>query len=566
MIVAGGAPVAGLYRDTEGSLEASCHRRERVDSELVELERFLSVDSEQKRAQKDVHIVLMSFYSFNAFSVHTLGSVLRSHGFTVSHIFFKNYLSDNMDLPTEAEYDILMNLLEELKPDLVGLSLMSTFAPIAEEVTTRARRFGVPLVWGGAHAINAAEDSITHADVVCIGEGEFALLKLAYALHQNDDYRNIKNLWFRGESKKTKDYLYPLLQDLDLVPYPEFGDAGKYYIEHNTLHRGEPYYTNALSWYNFMSGRGCPFACSFCSNSYLSRLYKGRGPILRRRTVDNVIMELVSAKNRFPELSSISANDEVFVLQKDWLVEFCNQYREKINLPFHCDIHPTRITDDTIALLHSINLKTISVGFQSGSERIRRDVYKRNTPDNKVIQGATILKKYDVFPSYDFIFENPLETKEDLEESLEFLMKLPRPFRLNTYNLQNHPNTDLTSMLLSKGLISEGDIDGVSLKGLKQWHMNLKYHHKQSETFHIYCLFKMCSYSIAIFTPYFYRRYSVYPRWLLRCLINNKETIRRYPTVLRLLLLLGEAGESCGRYLSVLLSGNISKITERVFR
>ena len=167
--------------------------------------------------------------------------------------------------------------------------------------------------------------------------------------------------------------------------------------------------------------------------------------------------------------------------------------------------------------------------------------------------------------SNDFIFDNPLEEEEDLVASLNFIAKLPRPFRINTYSMQNHPSTDLTVRMLSEGTISERDLDGFSLKGFDNWHMELKHHDKASPLYHMYALFKIYSYSVAILTPYFNRRYSVYPRWFFRLLIKNRLTLKKYTIFLTILLFFGKNADRMGRFLSMVLSGNWKKIYRKLF-
>ena len=536
-----------------------------VDTELDNLEKYLASGLDRQDEIRNFHVVLVSLYSFSSFALHILGPLLKSKGFKVSYIFFKDYIMDNQDLPTEEEYSLLMNLLADLKPNLIGLNVYSTYAPVAREVTKRAKTFGVPILWGGSHARDAADDSIKTADIVCSNEGEFPILKLAHALATKQNYHDIKSLWFNDNGKTIKNDMYPLLQNLDLLPLPEFDDDDKYAIEYNQLTYGEPYYNSDLSWYNFMTGRGCPYKCTFCSNSHLNRKYKGLGSILRRRTVDNVIEELSMVKSRFPKLSCVSANDEVFVLQRDWLVEFCEKYKKEINIPFHCDIYPTRITEDSMSLLHSMNTRTVSLGIQSGSERVRRDVYKRKTSDELLVNAANIIKKYNIYPSYDFIFDNPFEEEEDLVASLNFIAKMPRPFRINTYSMQNHPSTDLTKRMLSEGIISERDLDGYSLKGFDNWHIDLKHYDKASQFYHMYALFKIYSFSFAIIMPYFNRRYSVYPSWFLRFLIKNRLTLKKYTIFLTILLFFGKNADLLGRFLSMVLCGKWKRIYRKIF-
>ncbi|SVD94154.1 uncharacterized protein METZ01_LOCUS447008, partial [marine metagenome] len=198
-----------------------------VKDELVEVEDFLAAEPGEKSQIKNFHVVLIALYNPNSFPVHILGSLLRSKGFKVSYVSFKVNVTNGMAMPTKKEYDMLMKLVADLKPDLIGLTLMSAFAQVAKDLTKKMRSLGVPIAWGGAHAVDASDDSIEHADIVCVGEGEIPLLKLAYALSRGEDYKDIKSLWFNDNGVIVKNELFPLIQNLDLLPFPQFEDDDK---------------------------------------------------------------------------------------------------------------------------------------------------------------------------------------------------------------------------------------------------------------------------------------------------------------------------------------------------
>jgi radical SAM superfamily enzyme YgiQ (UPF0313 family) len=104
-------------------------------------------------------------------------------------------------------------------------------------------------------------------------------------------------------------------------------------------------------------------------------------------------------------------------------------------------------------------LKGIWIGVQSGSPRVRNDVFKRRYSNEQIINQARIFHKYGVSVRYDFIFDNPFETFEESLESIFMMMQLPQPFSLNLFSLKYFPNTEITEMARRSGFITEGDID-----------------------------------------------------------------------------------------------------------
>ncbi len=539
-----------------------------MNQKLQEIETFIEVNTEWKKEKKNFHIVLVELYSLNSFGIHTIGRVVKSHGFKVSYISFKKLVTDNINLPTEGEYKKIVELIQELKPDIIGIGTNSPFAPVAMELIHKMKKLNCPVILGGAHAIYHPDSCIKHVDFVCVGEGEAAILKLLYALYNGEDYKTTNNLWIRENGTIIKNDLNPLIQNLDLIPFPDFTDENKFYIENDTIRSGELYYTKAISHYIFMSGRGCPFACSYCCNSYLIKHYKNKGAFIRRRSVKNVIDEINNARSNFPHLTKISSNDEVFTLDKKWLVDFCEKYKKEIDIPFHCDIYPSKVSDEIIAILKGIKLNTITMGIQTGSEKIRQEVYKRHTPDEMLIKCANIFNTYNIYPFYDFIIDNPLESIKDIEASLQLLLKFPRPFRTNIYNLQYISKTELTSDYLSKGIIKETDLVGSSLEQLKRWHMKLdvNLYYKNKDLFFIFSLINIMSYSFSLATPYMNYRAPIFPTWLINILMKNNKIIKnRLLFILKAMCNIGVSAEKLSYRLSLLLSGNFRRIIERLF-
>ena len=425
---------------------------------------------------KKTRILIVTLYQYGSFGSGILTDVLRAGGFTVYNIFFKRDKTNGMTLPSALEKSLFLGLVQEIKPDLIGFSTRSTFFTVAKELTGLVKNHSkAPVVWGGAHPIICPDESIRCADIVCTGEGEKPLLELANRIENGTDYRDITGLWVRENGNVIKNAQCALVDDLDALPLPDFENGiNTFSIEDGQLLKGDPVFNDTLTHYNFMTGRGCPFSCNFCSNSVLRERFRNFGRFVRQRGVDNVIMELATVKSKFKNLRTISTNDEIFGYDAAWLGQFCKRYKSEIDLAFHCDIHPSYVTDEKIATLSRLGLKTISMGLQSCSENIRKNIFGRNTPDKMLLDAGKIFKKYGIFPSYDLILDNPLETEDDLNNTIKFIMTMPRPYRLNMYSLQYHPNTQLTNSFLEKGLITAADIDGNSLKGFTQWHVNLR--------------------------------------------------------------------------------------------
>ena len=66
-----------------------------------------------------------------------------------------------------------------------------------------------------------------------------------------------------------------------------------------------------------MTTRGCPFACTFCVNSFRNAAYSGE-VYLRQRTVPNIIEDLIDIKKTYKP-KKFRFEDDVFAFNKKWL-------------------------------------------------------------------------------------------------------------------------------------------------------------------------------------------------------------------------------------------------------
>ncbi len=112
--------------------------------------------------------------------------------------------------------------------------------------------------------------------------------------------------------------------------------------------------------------------------------------------------------------------------------EFSEQYAQKINLPFWCNIHPALIDEEIIIWLKNTGIESVTLGIQSGSEQIVKNFYTRDVPNTKILRAAELLHKHGIKYYVDIITESPFETEEDCKKTLNVLLALPRPFTIAT--------------------------------------------------------------------------------------------------------------------------------------
>jgi radical SAM superfamily enzyme YgiQ (UPF0313 family) len=224
-------------------------------------------------------IALVATYTYPlAIGLRYISACLKAHGQRVD-VFFMRSKRDT----AEADFSesLLAEFTERLRAaDLIGMSLMTNTYRRACILTEAIRSAGIkaPIVWGGAHPSMAIEESLEVADMVCVGEGERAMVELAEALEGGKDFARIPGLALRTDGRIDRNPVATLQSDLDTYPFPDY-ELSTHWVamrdhfeqaRHGNL-RG------ALHRYRIATTRGCPFSCAFCTNAAFLRLYKGKG-------------------------------------------------------------------------------------------------------------------------------------------------------------------------------------------------------------------------------------------------------------------------------------------------
>ena len=146
--------------------------------------------------------------------------------------------------------------------------------------------------------------------------------------------------------------------------------------------------------------------------------------------MDKVIEEIKTLLAKRKSTKSIYFMDEIFPATTAWVKEFSEKYKKEIGLPFQITSFPTMLNGQKAEWLKSAGLTEISMGLQSGSERIRHEIYERYDNNRHLLEENDILSNLNILTYYDIINDNPYEEIEDLKETLQLVSDLKPPFYL----------------------------------------------------------------------------------------------------------------------------------------
>ena len=326
-----------------------------------------------------------------------------------------------------TEYELLIGALRDFNPDLIGFSLTSLPMKPAVEVTQRLKKEfpGVPIIWGGAGPTIEPEFGIEHADLVCVGEGERAILELARRIDAGEHLLDVAGVWARRPDGSVAQNPGGPLIELEEIAIPDFAPERTIHINDDRME--ENVYPLVLGkQYVIMTQRGCPFSCNFCIESVYQDMF-GKKHSLRRRSVDVVIQELVEAKKNL-DVKTVMFYDDVFTVNPTWLKEFATRYKAEVGLPFWCYTYPTTTHKDQLLMLKDAGLQSITMGIQSGSEEILKN-FNRPVKQDKAHEAARIIIESGVTGFFDLITKVDFETEEHCRKTFEFLLEFPQEIR-----------------------------------------------------------------------------------------------------------------------------------------
>ena len=392
-------------------------------------------------------------------------------------IFLPDPFGDDLVANTRRYSDDVLDELSRLSSDsnLIGIGLMTNYFDNARQITSHLKEtVAAPILWGGVHATIRPEECIRFADMVCVGDGEEAVLELVQRIEYHHATSDIPNIWVHQNGDIVQNAPRPLTQNINAFPAPDYSCQDHYVLYNGQIRRLDIKLLKTILsqgtvsrhlgriGYQTMTGRGCPHKCSYCINDAVKNLYGPKG-YLRWRSVEHVISELRWVKQHLPFVNFIWISDDAFFSRplKD-IQSFCDAYQKEIGFPFSCLASPLTMNQEKMDCLVNAGLIYIQMGIQSGSARIQ-ELFNRKAMSNTVmLSAAHIIHRYRNRihpPSYDFILDIPYETIMDKIESLQLIAQLPKPFRLQPFSLVLYPGTHLYKMAKADGLIQNENTD-----------------------------------------------------------------------------------------------------------
>jgi radical SAM superfamily enzyme YgiQ (UPF0313 family) len=413
-----------------------------------------------------MRIALVATYTHPfALGLRYISSYLKTTGHDVVMLF----MSSRRDT-ARADYGpaLLEDFVARLRDcDLIGLSLMTNNFHRARALTDQIRRAGLraPIIWGGVHPTVAPDECLELTDVVCVGEGEEALLQLAERLESGGDPTATAGLWFRpggpmGNRAAVRNRPGPLETQLDDLPFPDYELETHWVAAPDGLTAARPEnLRGALHTLRVITARGCPYRCAFCNNAALRKVHADLRPWVRMRSLNNVLAEVRRARTCFPSIQTVNFVDDLFLVRKEEeLDEFADRYNAEVGLPLQLDAFPNTVTDRKVRALARLPIELVSMGIESASNDTLRNIYDRPTAPARIAEAIEAFARHRLRTEYHYIVSNPYEPQANVIETMRFIASHHRgPAVLRVFPLMFYPGTPLYERARADGLIGIRD-------------------------------------------------------------------------------------------------------------
>jgi radical SAM superfamily enzyme YgiQ (UPF0313 family) len=310
-------------------------------------------------------------------------------------------------------HDLVQRILS-LNPAAVGITAKTINIYNANKIASELKKSGLkaPIILGGAHLTAVPAETIERfsaIDIGVLGEGEITFLEVIEKIESKKSIDDVKGIIFRDEfGKITVNPPRPLIQDLDSLPFPAW-DLLPNFPEAYPQSALE---TKRLPAASIITSRGCPHQCTFCDRAVF-------GSSVRHHGAEYTLDMIRFLKNKYG-VKDLMALDDNFLLDKKKLFKICDTIiEEKMDLRWYCLSHVKFMTEDRLKTIKEAGCWIMEVGIESGCERILK-LLKRNTTKEEIAEAIKRARKAGIRVKGNFIFGLPTETRESLEETIQF--------------------------------------------------------------------------------------------------------------------------------------------------
>ena len=346
-----------------------------------------------------------------------------------------------LDSPAlEYGYEAVKKEIQAYSPDIVAITSVTPTIGSALK-TAQISKEACPnaiTVLGGYHPTFTYQEVLKNdfVDIVVCGEGEQTMVELVEAVENGKNLRDVNGL-------ATENFKTPsrgIIEDLDSIPFParHLLPMDEYKILNMKLTTG-----------TIVSGRGCPYKCSFCASSAM------HGQKLRLRSAENVVDEMEHLVNDH-NIEMVAFMDDTFTLNKKRVYEICEAIKDRgLDNYWGCTARVDTISEELLKIMKDAGCITMFLGVESADQQFLNDVNKMINI-NRIKKTFELTKKYNMRTIASVVLGMPGDTKRSILSTIKFVKTLEPSYAV--FSLATpYPGTDFYLKAASENLIKIND-------------------------------------------------------------------------------------------------------------
>ncbi len=278
---------------------------------------------------------------------------------------------------------------------------------------------GAKVIMVGPHCSSQPEEVLRDAkgavDVVCLGEYDYTVGDVIEAGGPSLQIPGIAYLdramshdgVFRSTGQR------PSIEDLDAIPFPAW-----HHLDLMDYFDG----TKLYPYIDKISGRGCPFQCTFCVWPQVMH-----GHRVRLRSPGNVVDEIERDIGLCPPVvkgGEFFFEDDTFTLNQEHAISICEEIiRRKLKIRFSVNARVDCGSPALFKALKAAGCRELLVGFESGDDEVLRRMKKAaNVTMAREFMHHVHDAGLDVHGC--FVLGSPGETEQTMQKTIDFALGL----------------------------------------------------------------------------------------------------------------------------------------------
>ncbi len=388
-----------------------------------------------------------------------LSATLKQRGYEVQCIdAYGEKIEDEVDIGNSLKI-LGLNKLEicnRILPgtELIGISCMfsNEWIYTREVINEISLRFPDSIiVLGGEHPTADPEQcffDVPSLKYIVAGEGEATICEFIEAI---DDQKNIETV--NGLILKLKGQIHrnpprTRIQNINSIPWPDWSSIP---ID-NYLEKKVSYGLQGKRSMPILASRGCPYSCTFCSNSLMW------GNQWKVRFVDDVLGEIETYYRKY-QIEHFDFMDLTAIIREDWIVDFCEKLvskKFKMTWALPTGTRSEALNAKTLEVLKKSGCVKINYAPESGSADSLRRI-KKKIDLKRMQESMRIAVKFGIICRANLIIGLPGDGFKDLMRTYLFTIKLAF-IGLNDiacFGFSPYPGSELHNELVAKGRVSK---------------------------------------------------------------------------------------------------------------